>query len=117
MDKAKSAPLTRLQEIGHEDKDTMLLLIDLFLQQTPELLHSILEASKKEETLATKNAAHTLKGVCMNLGFDDMVTLCIDIEQRALSAEFSAVSSAMQQLEDSFNHIATELTALKEEAS
>jgi len=117
MDKAKSAPLMRLQEIGREDKDTMLLLIDLFLQQTPALLQNILDTTKKEEPLETKNAAHTLKGVCMNLGFDDMVALCISIEQQALASEFATVNSTMQQLEDSFQQIAAELSLLKEAAS
>lgn len=68
-------------EIGAEDFDEV---VELFLSEVEERLETLCD---DKEIQAVEEDLHFLKGSALNLGFDDLATLCHDGEKRAAAGE------------------------------
>jgi HPt (histidine-containing phosphotransfer) domain-containing protein len=109
--------LSFLNEIADGSNEFVIESIEMFLQQTPELLQSITEAITNQDWDGTASAAHKLKP---NLGFFGMPisqAIIQDIESMAKTgapdvAQLSAKFDEVQQL---INTNLTTLLKIKEE--
>lgn len=101
-----------LEQIGAEDHDMMLCLIDIFNTQSPELLDNINQMREKKDPRETRNAAHTLKGVCLNLGFSPISTLCEEIEDAAGTRDFERINTLFQELCETHQSVTAKLKEL-----
>lgn len=61
-----------------------------------------------EETLKEKNveqafrAAHTLKGVCLNLGFDNLVTVSSELTERLRAGELDGTEELFEKVKEQY---------------
>ena len=61
-----------------------------------------------EETLKEKNveqafrAAHTLKGVCLNLGFDNLFTVSSELTERLRAGELDGTEELFEKVKEQY---------------
>lgn len=101
-----------LKEIGLENKETQLLLISLYIEDTPALIDALKEKATAQNSIETKKAAHTLKGTCLNLGFTPIAEICMKIESHALSSQFEAIYPLIHLLEETHTALVAECRSL-----
>ncbi len=105
--------LERLKKFADEDPILAGSLVDLFLEQAPEFLEQIETAIEQKDGKETKKAVHTFKGVCLNLGFDNLGSLCQQMEAPALSQDFEKVSNILKKLENDYDMLKGNLNAFQ----
>lgn len=103
-----------LRNVGHEDKATLQLLIQLYHDETPKLIDDIFEQASLKLSLETKKAAHALKGTCLNMGLDDMASICKHIEVSALEKDFTSVEKLIEDLRQTHQNISETIDSLLE---
>lgn len=101
-----------LKEIGRDDSSTMNTLIGLYKEQAPEMIATIKLNASEKEPVDLKDAAHTFKGVCMNLGLTPLGNICQDIETAALQEDYLRVNALCTQLEHTHSEILSHMTTL-----
>ena len=75
------AALDRLRELRMPDQpDPLKDIIDLFIQQTPELVSALETACSESNVQALGRTAHTLKGSAGNVGAEQLAALCKELE-------------------------------------
>ena len=108
----------RLQEIAADDADLAITLIAMFTDQAPLSLQEIESALTAQDGNKVKTDAHTLKGVCLNMGLDDLGDTCKSLEEAGISSNFDQAQTLFAQLKeevttatDSLNAYAASLNA------
>jgi HPt (histidine-containing phosphotransfer) domain-containing protein len=90
--------LSYLESLAEEDQNLVSGLVDLFAAQAPEFcdeIKALLEQRRAEEA---KRTAHTFKGVCLNLGLNELAELCKRLEDTALAGQFEDSLTLLQRL-------------------
>lgn len=72
--------LTFLDTIANDDQDLALALSTMFIEQNQEFIETINTAIADKNDSLGKKTAHTFKGVCLNLGFEQTGALCKTLE-------------------------------------
>ncbi|MDD9912714.1 MAG: Hpt domain-containing protein [Alphaproteobacteria bacterium] len=101
---------SRLEILAQDDKDLVTTLVGIFMEQGPEFITEIERLLGEKDGEALKKEAHSLKGVCLNLGLDDLAAICKEVEGYALAEDFSSVKTGITQLK---NDMPVVLEALK----
>lgn len=101
-----------LKSIGQEDRETLALLIQLFHDDTPELIKNIEENVAQKLSIETKKAAHSLKGSCLNMGFEKIGSICKEIEDKAIENDFDTVEALLNKLKEEHLKIDNEIDTL-----
>ena len=92
--------LDRLRDLRIDGQpDPVAELIDLFLQQTPDLLRSLKKALEENDWETVGTTAHTLKGSCANLGAEQMAAWCRKLESIAGQGTLEAAGNIPGLLE------------------
>jgi CheY-like chemotaxis protein/HPt (histidine-containing phosphotransfer) domain-containing protein len=95
--------LNRLRDLRVPGQaDPVAEIIDLFLQQTPDLLRLLGEAFEEKDLASVETTAHTLKGSCANLGAEQMAAWCRDLESMARQGTIAPAGKLPVQLEHEF---------------
>jgi PAS domain S-box-containing protein len=95
--------LNRLRDLRVPGQpDPMAEIIDLFLEQTPDLLTSLKKAFAEKDLESVGMTAHMLKGSCANLGADQMVAWCREIESMIRQGTLADAGEFPLQLEHEF---------------
>lgn len=97
--------LNAFEELQSDDgSDLIVELIDLYLEDAPQRIASMREASLATEWLLLKRAAHNLKGSSGNLGVRQVALTCEEIETIDHSSVHSSsgVERILQRLDDEF---------------
>jgi CheY-like chemotaxis protein len=79
--------------------DPVAEIIDLFLEQTPDLLGLLKKAIEEKDVETIGTTAHTLKGSCANLGAELMAVWCRELETLAKQGTLEAAGHVLLQLE------------------
>jgi len=72
-------------------------VINMFLDDTPEVLSQMLDAIARKDLKAVERAAHRIKGAAANLEARDLATVAFDIEQNASEGKVSGEDVARLQ--------------------
>ncbi|HKQ39007.1 MAG TPA: response regulator [Verrucomicrobiae bacterium] len=72
-------------------------VINMFLEDTPEVLSQILDAIARKDLKAVERGAHRIKGAAANLEARDLATVAFDIEQNAGEGKVSEEDVARLQ--------------------
>jgi len=95
--------LNRLRDLRvHGQPDPVAEIIDLFLQQTPDLLRSLKQAFGEKDLESVGTTAHMLKGSCANLGAEQMAEWSRELESMARQGRLSSSEKLPVQLEHEF---------------
>jgi CheY-like chemotaxis protein len=98
-----SDALDRLRDLRVSGQpDPVAEIIDLFLQQTPDLLRSLQQAYDANDVESLGMTAHTLKGSCANLGAEQMAAWCRELESMARQGTLPSERTLPAQLEHEF---------------
>src|SRR5213592_2527644 len=92
--------LNRLRDLRVPGQpDPVAEIIDLFLQQTPDLLRSLKQAFGEKDLESVGTTAHMLKGSCANLGAEQMAEWSRELESMARQGRLSSAEKLPVQLE------------------
>ena len=72
-------------------------VINMFLDDTPEVLSQMLEAITRKDLKAVERAAHRIKGAAANLEAPDLANIAFEIEQAASEGKISDAGVARLQ--------------------
>lgn len=72
--------ITFLHTIAEDDQDLALALSTMFIEQNQDFITKIKNAISQKDDDLGKSIAHTFKGVCLNLGFEQTGALCKSLE-------------------------------------
>lgn len=95
--------LSYLESLAKEDRELVTNLVALFENQAPEFCTELGTLLRQQAAEETKKSAHTFKGVCLNLGLNDLAQLCKSLEDAALSRQFEESFTLLARLESETN--------------
>jgi PAS domain S-box-containing protein len=98
------------------DKSLLLDLVQVFLDETPELMESAVSAATKEDMSALKATAHSLKGSMLFLNPVDALKSARDVEQFADEGNLEAVQSSIKELKPRYETLLVTLKSYLDQA-
>jgi HPt (histidine-containing phosphotransfer) domain-containing protein len=107
------AIIDNLIDLGGDDgKDFLKEIIDLYIQQYPELFESIKSSSEKNEAVIMFQSAHALKGASLNIGAKELASLCKQIELKGKAGDMTQIPELIETLEKAYPLTMAELHKL-----
>jgi PAS domain S-box-containing protein len=103
----------QIAELKAIDKHLLSEMVDLFLEQTPQLIGELRKFAQKGDTATIIKIAHKLKGSSLNLGILSLAGLCKKIEIKGQSKDLSEISSLIRQLEEEYEQVRLKLKTLQ----
>lgn len=94
-----SAVLQSLQDVMAEDYPA---LLDAYLGDSEERLHSLRQALRDGNAEALSKAAHSFKGSCSNLGAAALADLCCQLETLAREQRLVEAPAMIERIEREF---------------
>ena len=91
-----SVVLQSLQDVMAEDYPA---LLDAYLGDSEERLHSLRQALRDGNAEALSKAAHSFKGSCSNMGAVILAKLCLDLERAGRDAALDRAAGLLRQVE------------------
>jgi HPt (histidine-containing phosphotransfer) domain-containing protein len=99
------------------DRELLLEIIELFLRDSPAMLHAVRLEAKRMEPDALAKAAHVLKGSAANFGVSPLYELARELEHCARAKDLSSVPEIMSRIERAFEGFEQALARMRSEAS
>ncbi len=97
------ARLDMIRSLQRPDRPNVLKkIIDLYQQNAPALLRSILDAVSSGDDLLLQEAAHSLKTASANLGAIKLAAICKELEDYGHQKNYEAATSLLDTLEGVF---------------
>lgn len=91
--------IAMLRQLGGATESPVLEeLVEIFMRNAPLQLEQLASSVKAGDYKTLKEAAHGLKGACMNIGAARMSSICIAIEQAAQSQALELVARYLETL-------------------
>lgn len=84
-------------------------LIDLYLREVPNYLNSLKDALASADKEKLYLAAHKFKGSSSNLGAQQVVALCKELEIAGRAGAFDQATAKIVQLEEALEQLKTAL--------
>jgi HPt (histidine-containing phosphotransfer) domain-containing protein len=107
--------LARLQDLVREtDFEFVLELIDIYLNETPKQIQTIMAAINEQNLSSLTIAAHTLKGSSLNLGAKQLGALCFKLEGLGRSGQPIPIGTNTKEIETEFELVKTMLLNFKQ---
>jgi HPt (histidine-containing phosphotransfer) domain-containing protein len=107
--------LARLQDLVREtDFEFVLELIDIYLNETPKQIQTMMAAINEKNLASLTIAAHTLKGSSLNLGAKQLGALCFKLEELGRSGQPVPVGTNTKEIETEFELVKTMLLNFKQ---
>ncbi len=95
----------KLDEIKAQDAEFVKVLVSMFMEQGPELYQDVRKACSTSESEKVVAASHSLKGVCMNLGFNELADICKDIEEQSRNGELNSACALLNDLDVKYQEV------------
>jgi HPt (histidine-containing phosphotransfer) domain-containing protein len=106
--------LTRLQELVQEtDFEFVIELVDIYLNETPTQIQTIVKALDTQNHHMLTIAAHTLKGSSLNLGAKQLGAACFKLEELGRSGIPISTSANIKEIEGEFEQVKAILLTFK----
>lgn len=95
----RSQLLESLSAMGDDPKSSLAMVLDLYLEDAPQLLASIHKAVIAQDFSSLRFAAHSLKSSSATLGAKRLAALCQELEMKDRSEEGRSVAGLNRQLQ------------------
>ncbi len=69
-----------LKEMNDDENDFFKEILNLYIEQYPELYNKIVETAKSNDLDSLSKTAHALKGASLNIGAKELASICKTIE-------------------------------------
>jgi HPt (histidine-containing phosphotransfer) domain-containing protein len=107
--------LTRLQELVQEtDFEFVIELVDIYLNETPTQIQTMVKALHTQDHHMLTIAAHTLKGSSLNLGAKRLGAACFRLEELGRSGIPISISINTKEIESEFEQAKAILLTFKQ---
>jgi len=107
--------LTRLQDLVREtDFEFVIELVDIYLNETPKQIQTIITAITEQNLKSLTIAAHTLKGSSLNLGATQLGAFCFKLEGLGRSGQPIPAGTNTKEIETEFELVKTMLLNFKQ---
>jgi len=107
--------LARLQELVREtDFEFVIELVDIYLNETPTQIQTIVKALDTQNHHMLTIAAHTLKGSSLNLGAKQLGAACFKLEELGRSGIPISASINTKEIESEFEQVKAILLTFKQ---
>ena len=87
------------------DLEDVEMLMDMFLSDAKESLHSVESTIESNDFEQMKNIAHSIKGSASNLMLEEIREIALQIEESAKTETLSDYKSLFTKLEDALDSI------------
>jgi len=94
-----------IAEMLEFDVEDVEMLIDMFLSDAKESLSNIEATIKSDNFEQMKNIAHGIKGSALNLMFEDIASLSLEIEELAKTESCADYQTLFEKLENELKSI------------
>ncbi|MGD0590992.1 MAG: Hpt domain-containing protein [Bacteroidota bacterium] len=107
--------LTRLQELVQEtDFEFVTELVDIFLNETPTQIQTMVKGLDTQDHHMLTIAAHTLKGSSLNLGAKQLGAACFRLEELGRSGMPISANINTKEIESEFEQVKAILLTFKQ---
>ena len=96
------------------DPALFLEIVDLFLEDSPQLLDNARQALAHSDLESLERAAHSLKGLSVNFDAEAVACLAATIEQHAREHDLQRVAACFPDLEVELNRLQSSLARLRQ---
>ena len=93
-----------LERLGG-DEELLAEVVELFIDEVPDILCSLEEAIKNGDWENARKLAHTLKGSSSNIGAERFASLALELEKTSKDQDSSRAVEAFQLLKDEFSAV------------
>ncbi len=108
-----STIIDNLIDLGGDDgKGFLKEIIDLYIQQYPELFGSIKSSALKNDNVTMYQSAHALKGASLNIGAKELASVYKKIELKGEEGDMSQIPELIELLEKVYPLTIEELNKL-----
>ena len=97
------------------DRDLLVEIAGLFLDNCPKMLDEIRNAVAADDSRQLERSAHTLKGSVANFSADAAVEAALELEQMGREADLRDAQQSLRVLEERIEWVIVELKAFSEE--
>jgi|GEM_PF-587863 len=105
--------LNGIRELQMEGEDDLLVeIIELFEEESAELMAKLRQAAEDEDVAIMRHAAHSLKGSGGNLGAQVLMSYCLEFEELVVRGDLPAARAYLPRVEQEYARV---LVALKEQ--
>ncbi len=94
--------LESLNAMGDEPKSALAMVLELYLEDAPQLVVAIGQAAAKVDFEALRFAAHSLKSSSGTLGAQRLASLCQQMEFKARKGDDSNLPGLNQQIQETY---------------
>jgi HPt (histidine-containing phosphotransfer) domain-containing protein len=94
--------LNTLKQVMEDDFG---LLIDTFVLDSNERIHTLHKVIKGAEADLIRRAAHSFKGSSSNIGALQLSSLCSTVEKKALANNFDGLTDDLHAIEQEFAQV------------
>ncbi|NKQ35929.1 MAG: Hpt domain-containing protein [Chloroflexi bacterium] len=98
------------QTLGPDSEELLRDLIQIFLEDSPDITRNVRQALAADDRTALKSEAHTLKGSSASMGIITLADLCAELELLALTADKAALQASAQNLLAEYRRVVTALS-------
>ncbi|PPK94756.1 MULTISPECIES: Hpt domain-containing protein [Nonlabens] len=108
-------PLTDLRESFDDDKDILVSVLDMFMEEVPEDYELLKQQVKSGNYTAAGMQAHKIKSSYRTLGINDMASILQEIETRAKKNEdIPLINSLLEQFSQNYDQVNEQILYTKE---
>ncbi len=100
------------QDLGSSANRVLQEMIQCYLQEAPDLVHSIQIAAQNQDAHALCRATHTLKSSSAVVGATPLATLCQSVEQSLMAADTATNFQVVTPLVEEYKRVAIALQAM-----
>ena len=105
--------IQNLIDLGGDDgKDFLKEIVDLYVQQYPELYCGIKNGAETNQPVEMYQSAHALKGASLNIGAKEIASICKQIELKGKANDMNQIPELIISLENIYPVTIDELKKL-----
>lgn len=107
--------LDEVMERVQNDKELLIELIEIFLEDCPGKIKGLREAARSNNRQQVADIAHSLKGSSGNLAAKRIATLFLQIEQKGKNDDMTNIPQILDEIEGHLKDLKSYLEHLREE--
>ncbi len=100
-----------------QQTDLLSQLIDLYLEEFPELLRKMKESAGRGDLTSVRKATHKLKGSSLNLGVTLVAGICKELETRTAAGDLDGARALLLEVEQSSELVRASLLQTKRDGT
>ena len=110
LDPAVIESLRQLTPPG--EPDVLKEVLQLFLEDVPGRIDRLRSAWRSGDAAAVQRAAHSLKGSAGNIGADDLLAVCRQLDEHGKAGDLSGLSPLVASLDSEYARVEAEIQTL-----